>query len=83
MVIIFTANDLIEGNLVKGLLEANGIEAMVNGEYLQGGIGELPPMGHITLSVEEADEQRAKEIIQKYEDNEYRITDEDIEPDVD
>ncbi len=75
MINIFTARDLIEGNLVKGLLESHGIETRVNGEYLQGGIGELPPTGHITLSVSEEDEKAAREIIRKYENNEYRITD--------
>lgn len=78
MVIVYTANDLIEGNLVKGLLEAQGIDTYVNGEYLQGGIGELMPMGHIKLSVDDEDELAALRIIERYESGEFQI-DDDVE----
>lgn len=79
MINVFTAWNLIEGNLVKGLLEAHGISAYVNGQYLQGGIGELPPMGHIIISVENEDEQAALEIIKRYENNEFQISDDDVD----
>jgi len=52
---------------VKGLLEQLGISAMVNGEYLQGGIGELPMMGLITVSVIEKDYENAKAVLDEYE----------------
>lgn len=77
MVIVYTANDYIEGNLVKGLLESQGIETYVNGEYLQGGIGELMPIGHIKLSVDDADEQAALRIIERYENGEFQIEDDE------
>lgn len=75
MVIVYTASDYIEGNLVRGLLESHGIEAYVNGEYLQGAIGELMPMGHIMLSVEDEDETAARRVIERYEQGEFRIDD--------
>ena len=79
MIIIYTANDYIEGNLVKGLLEAQGIETFMSGVYLQGGIGELMPMGHIKLSVDDEDESAARRIIERYENGKYQIgDDEDI-----
>ncbi|MDY6979756.1 MAG: DUF2007 domain-containing protein [Pseudomonadota bacterium] len=77
MVIIYTANDYIEGNLVRGLLESQGIDTYVNGEYLQGGIGELMPMGHIKLSVDDEDESAALRIIERYESGEFQIGDEE------
>ncbi|MFP3874257.1 MAG: DUF2007 domain-containing protein [Thiohalophilus sp.] len=75
MVIIYTANNYIEGNLVRGLLESQGIDTYVNGEYLQGGIGELMPMGHIKLSVDDDDEAAALRIIERYENGEFQIGD--------
>lgn len=39
---IHTAKHAMEAHLVKGFLESNGIEAIVRGEYLTGGWGELP-----------------------------------------
>jgi hypothetical protein len=39
---IHTAKHAMEAHLVRGFLESNGIEAVVRGEYLTGGWGELP-----------------------------------------
>ena len=39
---IHTARHAPEAHLVKGLLESNGIAAVVRGEYLTSGWGELP-----------------------------------------
>lgn len=77
MVIVYTADNLIEGNLVKGLLEAQGIDTFVNGQYLQGAIGELMPMGHIKLSVDDEDELAALRIIERYENGEFQIEDDE------
>lgn len=77
MVIVYTAEDYIEGNLVKGLLESYGIDTFVNGQYLQGGVGELLPMGHIKLSVDDEDESAALRIIERYENGEFRLEDDE------
>ena len=39
---VHVANHAAEAHLVKGLLESNGIEAVVRGEFLTSGWGELP-----------------------------------------
>jgi hypothetical protein len=39
---IHTAKHAMEAHLVKGFLESNGIEAVVRGEHLTSGWGELP-----------------------------------------
>ena len=39
---IHVAKHATEAHLVKGFLESNGIEAIVRGEYLTSGWGELP-----------------------------------------
>jgi len=70
---IYEAAHTIEANLLKGLLETEGIEVFVNGEYLQGGIGDLPVSGIITLSVEEDDADAALKAIEAYEAGEYEL----------
>ena len=60
---VLHALDAIEANLVKGLLENAGIACHVSGEYLQGGIGELPASGLIRVLVNEQDYAQASGII--------------------
>ncbi len=64
---IYGANDLIEAHIVKGLLEQQNIDVYIGGYYLQGGVGELPATGNVSVWV--ADEQlvQASEIIKDYE----------------
>jgi hypothetical protein len=77
MEILYEAANTIEANLLKGLLEQEGIEIFVNGEYLTGGIGELPVSGIVTLSVEEDDMAKALKIIEAYEAGEYALQGDD------
>jgi len=67
MFIVYTAQNSIDAHIIKGLLEQQGISARVNGEYLQGGIGELPPMGLITVSVAEENYEQALKFVLEYE----------------
>ena len=39
---LHTARHAAEAHLIRGYLESQGVNAMVRGEYLAGGIGELP-----------------------------------------
>lgn len=39
---LHTARHAAEAHLVRGYLESEGVDAVVRGEYLAGGIGELP-----------------------------------------
>lgn len=67
MKIIFRARDIIEANIVTGLLKANGIDAYSGGYYLQGGIGDLAPMDFANVFVADKDEDKAHRIIDDYE----------------
>ncbi|MBN4080356.1 DUF2007 domain-containing protein [Beggiatoa alba] len=69
MIKIYTARDITEAQILKGLLEANDINTFVNGYYLQGGIGEVAPVDFAGLSVENGDAKAALKIIQDYEKN--------------
>lgn len=66
MITVLHALDAIEANLIKGLLESEGVQSSVLGEYLQGGVGELPPQGLIRVVVEEQDYEQAKAIIENW-----------------
>ena len=73
---IFTATSTTEAHLVKGLLAQHGIESEVTGHYLQGAFGELPVTNMIQVIVEDKDEQRAKQVIDKYDRGEFIIDEE-------
>jgi len=67
MVSVYTALSVTDAHLIKGLLESEGISALVYGGDLQGGIGELPVMGLITVRVAESFVAQARAVIADYE----------------
>jgi len=69
MIKVYSASNITEAQIVKGLLEANNINAFVNGFYLQGGIGELAASDFASVSVENKDVDSALDIIKVYEGN--------------
>ena len=64
---IYDAIDIIEANIVRGLIEQQNIEVHVSGFYLQGGIGEIPVTGNTSLWVNEEDASRAEKIVDEYQ----------------
>ena len=68
---IYSAANITEAHIIKGLLESNNIEAFVSGHYLQGGIGELPASDFAAIFVNDDNCAQALEIIQQYENNSY------------
>jgi len=71
---IFDASNTIEANLLKNILEQEGITVYISGEYLQGGMGELPAMGLVSILVEDDEKVRAEKIIRAWEQGDYAIT---------
>ena len=63
--IVYEAENIIDANLVKNVLENEGIVAFVSGQYLTGAAGELPPLALVKVMVAESDWQRARVIAQK------------------
>jgi hypothetical protein len=55
MRIVYRAENIIDANLVRNVLEGAGIPAHVSGEYLTGAMGELPVMGLVSVLVAEHD----------------------------
>lgn len=60
--------------MILNLLEQQGISGHIEGEYLQGGIGELQAMGLVRVLVSDEDYDAAKKIINEWES---------IQPDID
>ncbi len=67
MIIIYHAANSLDANMIKGLLAQYYIRAFVQGEYLQGGVGELPTANLVTVSVLDEYQVEAKKIIDEWE----------------
>lgn len=66
---VFRARDGIEAHMLADLLGQVGIMAQVQGDMLQGAVGELPAAGLASVWVAESDESRAREVIIEFEAN--------------
>jgi hypothetical protein len=65
---IYQAGDVLEAHIVCGMLNAEGIEAEVAGQYQQGAVGGLAPRDFARVQLlDEDDEPRARELIRDYE----------------
>lgn len=51
MRVVYHAEGIVDAHLVKDALEHAGIPAFVNGEYLIGGMGQLPARDFLSVSV--------------------------------
>ena len=67
MIIIYHAANSLDANMIKGLLEQYEIRAFIQGEYLQGGMGELPAADLVTVSVDDDNYNEAKKMIAEWE----------------
>lgn len=67
MVIIYHAANSLDAHMIKGLLEQYNICAFIQGEFLQGGIGELPTANLVTVSVDNQHETVARNILDEWE----------------
>ena len=67
MKMVYESSTALEAHMVKNLLEAEGIESRIDGEYLQGGVGALQAIGIVRLMVQDSDYLKAREIIDQWE----------------
>lgn len=63
---IYEPADLIEAELLGGMLANEGISSHLGGRHLVGGIGELPGLGLLHLWVEDDMAEQARELIAAY-----------------
>jgi hypothetical protein len=65
MRIIYRAQNLIDAHLVKDALEAAEVPAFISGEYLTGGVGQLPAMDYVAVQVPESSVEVAEPIVRE------------------
>jgi len=67
MKLVYEASDTIEAHMILNLLEQAEISGRIDGEYLQGGIGDLQASGFARVMVDESDYEAAKEIVNDWD----------------
>lgn len=67
MISVYEASNGVEAHMVLDLLERSGIKGRVDGEYLQGGVGELQAIGFVKVKVDEGDVEQAKAVIREWD----------------
>lgn len=63
---IYEPRDLLEAEMLSGMLAGEGIEAYLTGRHLIGAMGELPAAGLLALMVENEHADRARQLIAEY-----------------
>lgn len=64
---VFEASSGLEAHMILNLLKQAGISGRIDGEYLQGGIGELQAMNLVRVLVPEKDYAEARKIIDHWD----------------
>jgi hypothetical protein len=64
---LYQAANAIEAHMLSELLRQQGISAQVQGEHLQGGVGELPAAGLVRVVVDEADYLLARAVVERWD----------------
>jgi len=68
MVNIYVSDNSAEAHMLKHFLEQNGIMTLIQGEFLQGALGEIGAHNHIRLSVIDEDVEQARTLMKEWED---------------
>ena len=63
---IYEPQDLLEAELLLGMLASEGVDAHLAGRHLLGAVGELPALGLLGLLVEDEEAERARRLIAAY-----------------
>jgi putative signal transducing protein len=64
---VYNAANNIQAHIVMHVLEQAGVHALVQGEFLQSGAGELPVGNLVGVAVDDEDVEIAREIIEDWE----------------
>ena len=64
---VFEASTGLEAHMIVNLLQQEGIDCRVDGEYLQGGVGELQAMNIVRVLVDDHDFEKARAVINEWD----------------
>lgn len=80
MQIVYRAANLSDAHLLRQLMETEGIPAFVQGEFLQGAVGELPANTEVLVRVPDAHVAAARAVVDDWESSEpVGFEDEDLD----
>lgn len=65
---LYEAANALEAHMILNLLEMEGLSCRIDGEYLLGGVGELQAHPLVRVMIEEANYERGREIIVRWEE---------------
>ncbi|RUL76805.1 DUF2007 domain-containing protein [Dyella choica] len=65
MRIVYRAQNLIDAHLVKDALESAEVPAFISGEYLTGGVGQLPALDYVAVLVPESSIDAAEPVVRQ------------------
>ncbi|HEU0276695.1 MAG TPA: DUF2007 domain-containing protein [Rhodanobacteraceae bacterium] len=65
MRVVYHAENIVDAHLVKDALEQAEIPAFVNGEYLIGGMGQLPARDFLSVSVPDVCIEAAEPVVRE------------------
>lgn len=77
---IFEAANTVEAHMILHLLEQQGISGRIEGEFLQGAIGELPAAGMIRVLVSDEDYDAARAIVDGWDKAQPAATKQVVQP---
>ncbi len=72
MRLLYEPSNAIEAHMILNLLEQSGLSGRIDGEFLQGGVGDLQAAGFIRVMIEEADYPAANEIVKQWDTHQPR-----------
>lgn len=64
---LYEASNAIEAHMLVDLLKQEGLMAHIQGEYLQGAVGEIPAAGLVRIEIDEAAFAQARALIDRWE----------------
>jgi len=73
---IYEPENLLEAEMLVGMLASEGINVQLVGRYLMGGVGELPLQGLLGLAVADEQAEYARQLIDAYNDAQPLVGDE-------
>ena len=80
MQIVYRAANLSDAHLLRQMMEAEGIPAFVQGEFLQGAVGELPANTEVFVRAPDEHVEAARAIVDDWERSEpVGFDDEDLD----
>ena len=74
LVEVYRAKDSVQAHLLRSTLEEAGIRTLINGDLLQGALGELPAgwASSPRLLVEEDDAANARSLLERWESSQSK-----------